>query len=193
MVNWIKRYKWWLFGIILLGGTVTWFERWQGVRDHRHDEVILAAAAKYHVDPALVKAVIWKESRFDADAKGRSGEVGLMQIMNSTAGDWAEAERKKAFDPSQLRDPAENARCGAWYLQRLLRRYRDTDNPLVYALAAYNAGPTTIMKWTKGAGATNSVEFLRQMDYPGTKNYVESVMHRYRHYQKEFRSPARTA
>jgi len=186
MINWIQRNKWWLFGIILLGGLVTLFERWLNVRDHRYDDVIVAASAKYDVDPALVKAVIWRESRFDPGATGRSGEIGLMQIMKPTAGDWAEAERLKSFNPSQLYEPAENAQCGAWYLHRLLRRYRDTDNPLVYALAAYNAGPTTITKWNKGAGATNSAEFLRQMDYPGTKKYVETILSRYRHYQGQF-------
>jgi soluble lytic murein transglycosylase len=188
MIDLIRHYKWWLFGIILLGGLVIWFERWQNVRDHQHDEAILAAGAKYHVDPALVKAVIWKESGFDAKARGRSGEIGLMQIMNATASDWAESERIKSFSPSRLYDPGENAQCGAWYLHRLLRRYRDTDNPLVYALAAYNAGPTTITKWTKGPGATNSAEFLRHLDYPGTKNYVESILKRYRHYGNQFKS-----
>jgi len=189
MIDWIKRHKWWFFGIIVLGGLVTWFQRWLDLRDHRHDEVILAAAAKYSVDPALVKAVIWRESRFDATAKGRSGEIGLMQIMPATAEDWVGAERLKSFTHAQLFNPADNAQCGAWYLHRLLRRYHDTDNPLVYALAAYNAGPTTITKWTKGAGATNSVEFLMEIDYRGTKKYIESVLERYRHYQKRFVAP----
>jgi len=193
MVDWIKRYKWWLFAVILLGGMITWFDRWRDVRDHSHDEAILAAAAKYDVDPALVKAVVWQESRFDADATGRSGEIGLMQIMKSTASDWAGAERLGSFQHSRLYDPAENTRCGAWYLHRLLRRYRDTDNPLVYALAAYNAGPTTITKWSKGAGLTNSAEFLKQMDYPGTKKYVESILARHRYYQKIFGPLAKSA
>jgi soluble lytic murein transglycosylase-like protein len=52
-------------------------------------------------------------------------------------------------------------------------------------LAAYNAGPTTITKWSKGAGATNSAEFLKQMDYPGTKKYVGSVMKRYHFYRDQ--------
>jgi soluble lytic murein transglycosylase len=168
VVELIKRYKWWLFGIILLGGVVGLFERWRSFRDHQYDEVIAVAAAKYGVDPALVKAVVWQESRFDADANGRSGEMGLMQIMRATAEDWAAFEGNKGFQASRLYDPAENVQCGAWYLKRLLRRYRDTDEAMVYALAAYNAGPTTITKWSKGESATNSAEFLKQMDYPGT-------------------------
>ena len=193
MVELIKRHKWWLFGIILLGGLVAFFQRWQRFREHRYDQIIGAAAAKHAVDPALVKAVVWRESRFDADANGRGGEVGLMQIMKATAEDWAAFEGNKAFRPSQLYDPAENVQCGAWYLKRLLRRYRGTDDPIVYALAAYNAGPTTVMKWSKGAGATNSAEFLKQMDYPGTRKYVGSVIKRYHYYQKQFTSSERKA
>jgi len=188
MVELIKRYKWWLFGIIFLGGLVTWFEGWRSHREHSQDGVILAASAKYGVHPALIKAVVWRESWFDPNAKGTSGEVGLMQIMKDTASDWAAAERIPFFVHSQLYDPARNTECGAWYLRRLLARYRHADNPMVYALAAYNAGPTRVTRWSKGAAATNSVEFLKEMDFPGTRKYVESVGRRYDHYKKVFRA-----
>jgi soluble lytic murein transglycosylase len=184
MVELIKRYRWWLFAIILLGGLVALFDRWRLQRDHSHDEVILAASTKYRVDRALIKAVVWRESWFNPRATGKSGEIGLMQIMKDTASDWAAAERVHLSTHSELYDPAKNTQCGAWYLGRLLLRYRNTDNAIVYALAAYNAGPTTITKWTKGAAATNSAEFLKQMNYIGTKKYVQSVLKQYRHYQK---------
>ena len=54
MIDLIKRYKWWLFGVILLGGLVSWIQGWRSYREHSQDEVILAASAKYGVDPALV-------------------------------------------------------------------------------------------------------------------------------------------
>lgn len=186
MIDLIKRYKWWLFGIILLGGIATYVDRWRTYREHSQDKVILAAATKYGVDPALIKAVIWRESWFDPRVTGTSGEVGLMQIMKDTANDWAAAEKLKWFTHSQLYDPARNAECGTWYLRRLLTRYRSTDNPVVYALAAYNAGPTRVSKWTLGAAATNSTEFLQQMTFPGTRKYVETVARRYQHYQQSF-------
>ncbi len=186
MVELIKRFKWWLFGIIFLGGFLALVERWLGSHEHSQDSVILAASSKYGVDPALVKAVVWRESWFDPDAKGTSGEVGLMQIMNATASDWATAQRIKAFTHHQLFDPALNIDCGAWYLRKLLTRYRATDNPVVYALAAYNAGPTRIKNWSKGSAITNSAEFLKQMDFPGTKKYVKSVTERYQHYRRLF-------
>lgn len=186
MVDLIKRYKWWLFGIILLGGIVTWYQGWRNYREHSQDVVILEASAKHGVDPALVKAVVWRESRFDPNATGTSGEVGLMQIMKDTASDWAAAERLSLFLHNQLYDPAKNTQCGAWYLRRLLNRYRYTDSPVVYALAAYNAGPTRVTKWSKGAAMTNSVAFLKEMDFPGTKKYVRSVMERHQQYRESF-------
>ena len=60
MVDLIKRYKWWLFGIIFLGGLVTYFNRWRSFHEHSQDKFILAAAAKHGVDPALIKAVVWR-------------------------------------------------------------------------------------------------------------------------------------
>lgn len=186
MIDLIKRYKWWLFGIIFLGGLVSWYQGWRSFREHSQDKAILAASAKYGVDPALVKAVVWRESWFDPRATGSSGEVGLMQIMKDTASDWASAERVSLFTHYQLYDPAKNTQCGAWYLRRLLQRYRHTDNPVVYALAAYNAGPSRVTKWSKGAAATNSAEFLAQMDFPGTKKYVKTVAARYQIYRQSF-------
>jgi len=118
-----------------------------------------------------------------------------MQIREPTAKDWAEAERIRLFMHGQLYDPAKNTQCGAWYLSRLLSRYRSTDNPLPYALAAYNAGPTHVARWRTDAATTNSLEFLKQMDFPGTKKYVRSVMQRYQHYRKSFPAtnrPSRT-
>ena len=186
MVELIKRFKWWLFAAILLGGLVALYERWRGFREDSQDEVILAAAARSGVPPALIKAVVWRESWFNPRATGRSGELGLMQIMKDTAGDWAAAEHVPAFAHSMLFDPGKNTQCGAWYLKRLLGRYARTDNPMPYALAAYNAGPGNVAKWNTGAGATNSAVFLRQIGFPATRDYVTSVMKRYHRYQGSF-------
>ena len=186
MFNWIRKRKWWLFAIILLGGAATWFERWRTWRENSQDAVILAASAHHGVSPALVKAVVWRESWFNPNARGRAGEIGLMQIMPATADDWAKAERLSFFNHHQLYEPDKNTRCGAWYLKKLLARYTQTDNPLPYALADYNAGRARVLRWNHGVAATNSAAFLRQMDFPGAKKYVESVMQQYQHYRPIF-------
>jgi soluble lytic murein transglycosylase len=182
----IRKYKWWLFGLIALGAALTLIERRRAWQEHSQDKHILAAARLHHVDPALVKAVVWRESRFNPNARGSKGEIGLMQIMKGTAEDWAKAERAPFFLHAQLFDPAKNTQAGAWYLSKLLRRYTQTDNPVLYALADYNAGRSNVLRWNKGAAATNSAAFMAQMDFPGTKAYVRTVSQRYDRYRKEF-------
>ncbi len=170
--------------IIMIGAVLYLF--WSNRREHRQDKVILAAAKSYDVDPALIKAVVWRESRFDANARGRAGEIGLMQIMESAALDWASAEKIYPFEHEQLFNPATNVLAGAWYLQKLLRRYSQTDDPLPYALADYNAGRGNVLKWNKGAAATNSEIFILQIGFPGTSNYVRTVMRKLGKYHADF-------
>jgi soluble lytic murein transglycosylase len=168
------------------------FFGWQW-REHRlelrYDEEIQAASARYKIDPTLVKAVIWQESKFNAKAVGTSGEIGLMQIREVAAMEWADAEKMWNFDHKQLFDPASNIHAGAWYLSKLLKRYPQTDNPIPYALADYNAGRTHVLRWNKGAAATNSAVFLEQMDYPGTRKYAVNVMAKQKRYARQLPAP----
>src|ERR1041385_6699888 len=116
--------------IALLGGGGFWFwERW---RENRFDPQIVAAAQKYQVPPELVKSVIWRESRFHPDSRGTRGELGLMQVREPAAREWAAAEKIEAFQFQSLLDPSTNTLAGTWYLAKLLRRYAQTDNPGVY-------------------------------------------------------------
>ena len=150
------------------------------------DQNILAAARKHDVDPALVKAVVWRESKFDPRARGAAGELGLMQIMPDTARDWAGAQRIKSFDDDMLLDPVKNTDCGAWYLRRALGRYTKTDDPVPYALADYNAGRGNVLKWMKDEAATNSAVFIEQIGFPGTRAYVRAVLERRARYAAQF-------
>lgn len=184
MIEKIKRYRWWLFAIILLGGLVTLLERYRSYRENSQDAHILAAARKYGVEPALIKAVMWRESWFNPRAKGRNREVGLMQIKAEAAGEWAKAEHVLLFAHQQLFDPARNTLAGTWYLHKLRGRYQQTDDPLPYILADYNAGRTHVLQWAKGAAATNSALFVEQIGFPTTRDYVRAVMNRCQHYRK---------
>lgn len=171
-----------LFLLVLLGLMLLYWRYYQW-RDHSQDAPILAAARRYGVAPALVKAVVWRESRFNPQARGTRGEIGLMQVLPKAAGkDWADAERLPTVTESQLLDPATNTDVGAWYLERLLKRYAQTDNPMPYALADYNAGRSNVLRWKQGAAATNSAAFVAQINFPGTRGYVKTVMRRYEHY-----------
>lgn len=183
-----RRLKWVVL-LLLLGAGVVAVLDWRWLqRERRYDAVILTAARRHGVDPALLKAVVWRESRFDADAVGRVGELGLMQITEDAALEWAGEQGIAGFDHQSLRDPGSNTLCGAWYLSRLVRRYQRTDDALPYALADYNAGRGNVLRWAKGEAATNSTAFLAAMTFPGTRDYVNAILARRGHYTNDFAS-----
>jgi len=182
----ITNWKWWLLALLLLGGALALLEQWRLGRENRHDRLILATARQYGVDPALVKAVVWRESKFDPRARGRAGEVGLMQVRAEAAGEWARAEGRRLASHTDLLDPGRNLQAGTWYLRKVLRRYAQTDNPMAYALADYNAGRTRVLNWNKGPAATNSAAFLREIDFPATRDYIRSVLRRCERYHRQF-------
>lgn len=179
----IKRRWPWLAAMIALAAIITIFESCRTYRENSHDEPILATAKKYGVDPALIKAVIWRESRFDPRVRGEAGEIGLMQVGELAAKEWADAEKRHFFSHENLFEPRESIEAGTWYLRKMLRRYAATDHPEVFALADYNAGRGNVLRWNKGAGSTNSVTFLKQMDFPGTREYIRSILKRYDKYK----------
>lgn len=179
--NWI-----WVVAVVFLGDAVAGFLFWHHRREHRFDRDILHAARVYGLDPAVVKALIWRESRFDSEARGGAGEIGLMQIREPAAFEWAEAERINSFEMSHLLSPRTNTLAGTWYLRKVMSRYKAADNPLVYALADYNAGRGNVLKWNKGAAQTNSSTFLAQIGFPGTRQYVEKILERTPRYAGDF-------
>jgi soluble lytic murein transglycosylase len=156
-------------------------------REQSQDAPIREAARRYGVEPALVKAVVWRESRFNPEARGTAQELGLMQIQEYAAGEWATAEHIPNFEHSTCLNPRTNLLAGTFYLGKLLRRYSKTDHPLPYALADYNAGRGNVLKWATGEATTNSAAFMTQIGFPGTSNYVQAVMERYEHYKQTFR------
>lgn len=171
-----------------LVGVAIWL-RWR--RDHRFDAQIREAARRYEVDPALVKAVVWRESRFQPAVRGKAGEIGLMQIRELAAKEWAAAEEIPHFDHEHIVDPGSNTLVGTWYLAKMLKRYQHTDDPVPYALADYNAGRTKVLEWLKDEAKTNSAAFLERMDYPGTKSYISRIMTARERFRRDFPVVAR--
>ena len=109
-----------------------------------------------------------------------------MQLREVAAQEWADAERLPAFEHAHCFDPHTNTLAGSWYLRKLLKRYSQTDNPLPYALADYNAGRSNVLKWNTGEAVTNSAAFVRQIRFPRTKDYVNAVIRRYEVYRPVF-------
>ena len=159
---------------------------WEIWLEQSQDIPILAAAQRYGVEPALVKAIVWRESRFHSGARGLAHEIGLMQVRAEAAQEWADAEHVPKFEHEACLDPVTNTLAGTFYLRKLLKRYAGTDDPMPYALADYNAGRGNVLKWNSGAAATNSAAFTAQIGFPSTREYVRSVTRRYRKYQRTF-------
>lgn len=148
-----------------------------------YDEEIAMVAKRLGVDPLLVKAVIWQESRFQPDKSGGYGERGLMQVTEPAAQDWVNAEGIETFVPGDLFDPKTNIEVGTWYLSRALRHWAAQEDPLPFALGEYNAGRSRVNRWSRGEMI--SAEELRQaMDIASTRAYVAAVRKRYDYYRE---------
>jgi soluble lytic murein transglycosylase len=154
---------------------------------HRYDPLIRAVAAQHGVDPALVKAVVWRESHFHAHARGTAGELGLMQVTDAAAQEWAESAGVYPLPETHLLDPRTNLLAGTWYLAKLLQRYARTDAPEVFALADYNAGRGQVLKWARDTAATNSAAFRDAIGFPSTRAYVAHVLAHRERYRRDFR------
>jgi soluble lytic murein transglycosylase len=175
-------------GLICAGalGLVQW---WRHRIERRYDGLITSVAARYGLNPGVVKAVVWRESRFDAAARGKAGELGLMQVGEDAALEWADAEGIKGFSHDQCTHPVTNILAGSWYLRKALSKYQTSDDPLPYALAEYNAGRRNVLRWKFGSAETNSVLFTQQIGFPSTSNYVREIMAKQQIFSNEFKKP----
>lgn len=149
---------------------------WWLARKYR--PIIQAAGQRHGVDPDLIIAVIWQESRFRPREVGRRGEIGLMQVTETAAREWAQAVGVQHFRVRRLYDPVVNVDAGTWYLGRALRRWAHCSNPIPYALAEYNAGLSNAQRWYK-KGGTNAELFRKHITYPTTRRYIDNIMRDY--------------
>jgi soluble lytic murein transglycosylase len=167
----------------------TLYEWISPARFQQYDQLIRAVAATNELDPMLVKAVVWRESRFDPQKFGGAGERGLMQVSEIAANEWAKENHIENFRVEELFDPKKNLEAGAWYLHRAMLRWQQEVDPTPFALAEYNAGASRAQRWAGGEGAAPipASAFLRNIDFHGTRKYVESIIDRYRFYQRRGR------
>src|ERR1044071_653559 len=78
------------------------FEWMSPARFHQYDRLIRSVALEHHLDPMLVKAVVWRESRFDPKKRGSHGERGLMQVSEVAANEWARENKVAGFNGDQI-------------------------------------------------------------------------------------------
>ena len=139
-----------------------WYERLR--YPLRYSEYVRVHADEHGLDPALLAAVIYQESKFRSGVVSSSGAIGLMQLTPSTARGIAIRTGGNAFRTADLYNPEINIRYGAWYLDNLFKKYGDEK----LVLAAYNAGQGNVDRWrAHGEG----------IQCPETRAYVKRVEH----------------
>jgi soluble lytic murein transglycosylase len=144
----------------------------------RHEDVIRQQARAKDLDPALVAAVIYRESKF-RDQTSDAGAKGYMQILPATAEFIAKRTGGTQFELRDLANPQINIAYGCWYLRYLIQRY---DGNQVAAVAAYNAGHQYVDAW---GGSSLKVDDIR---FPETRQYTEDVFDKRNDYAKHYRS-----
>ena len=170
--------------VVALGVALTWPLAHHAVKEIalplRHEDIIRQQARDKHLDPALIAAVIYAESRFRDGQTSAAGAEGLMQLTPDTAEDIARRSGGTRFVVGDLATPQVNISYGAWYLRYLLERYGGNE---AFALAAYNGGQGNVDRWIDAARRRDEALSIEAIPFAETRAYVlrvENARSRYR-------------
>jgi soluble lytic murein transglycosylase len=164
----VRRLLAFLLGLAAVAGVYAYLQHGRPVWWERHlhpllyTQIVTGHARRYRLDPALLAAVIYQESKFRSSARSSAGAIGLMQLLPSTAEGIARLTGGRRFRVDDLYDPEINVRYGAWYLRHLLDHYGSEQ----LALAAYNAGRSNVDRWRSDHEG---------IAFPETRAYVDRV------------------
>jgi len=142
------------------------------------------ASGKNGIDPLLIISIMREESRFDANARSIAGALGLMQLMPSTAHKFDKQVKIALKNAGQLHDAKTNILIGSYYLKHLIKTF----NSIPLAIAAYNAGEEAVREWLKKGNYTTVDEFIEDIPYDETRNYVKRVLTTYFEYMRASRN-----
>jgi soluble lytic murein transglycosylase len=179
-----------VLGVALIAGLVvalTWPSFHHAVREIalplRHEDIIRQQARDKGLDPALIAAVIYAESRFRDGQTSAAGAQGLMQITPATARMIARKSGGVAFTVRDLGTPQVNIAYGAWYLRYLMGRYAGNET---FALAAYNGGEGNVDRWIAAAEQRNEALTIEAIPFSETRTYVQRVRDAEREYRRSY-------
>ena len=144
--------------------------------------IIRQQAAAKRLDPALIAAVIYAETKFEPRPSS-AGAEGLMQILPATAYYLAHLSGGITFTASDLSTPSVNVAYGSYYLRYLLDHYEGNE---MLAVAAYNAGLTNVDQWVANARAHGATLSEQQIPFPETREYVRRVLSAQRDYRATY-------
>ncbi len=155
-------------------------EIWQATYPRPFRKIVERWARASRVDPDLLQALMREESLFDRWARSSTGALGLTQLMPGTARRVAQRLALGPVPPAALHQPDLNIRLGAAYLGDLLSEFAGSK---VRAVAAYNAGPEAVSRWTRARPDVELDEWVEQIPAPETRGYVKSVLGSYAAYR----------
>lgn len=147
------------------------------------DEVA-EASKENNIDPLLILSVMREESRFDPNARSIAGAIGLLQLMPETAFRLIKKIPSRLKNADELYSPVTNIMIGSYYLKSLLQEFES----LPLAIASYNAGESAVREWIKKGGYSSVDEFIEDIPYDETKNYVKKVITSYFGYKRRLDS-----
>ncbi len=137
-----------------------------------YQDVIREQAAAKHLDPALIAAVIYAETKFDPRTSS-AGAEGLMQMLPQTALFLAHRSGATTFHVSDLGTPQVNIAYGSYYLRYLLDEYHGSR---LMAIAAYNGGEANVNQWVARARSGGARFTIGRIPFPETRAYVQRVL-----------------
>jgi peptidoglycan lytic transglycosylase len=161
---------------------------WNILYPLHYEQPLVARAGDEGLDSSLMAALIWQESAFDPQARSPVGALGLMQLMPKTARSLARRLGDPRFKTAQLTDPGQNLKLGALYLKDMIDRF---GGKVERALAAYNAGPTRVARWTSGPRVISAEEFIESIPFAETRTYVMNVLSHREQYRRLYSLPVR--
>jgi soluble lytic murein transglycosylase len=147
-----------------------------------HEDIIRQQAVDKRLDPALIAAVIYAETKFDPRPSS-AGAQGLMQILPQTAAFLAHRSGATNFTTADLATPQVNIAYGSYYLRYLLDTYGGSK---VLALAAYNGGEANVSRWLAAARARGHRFTIDDIAFPETRAYVRKVLGAQRDYRRSY-------
>jgi soluble lytic murein transglycosylase len=146
-----------------------------------YQDVVAEAALANDIDPLLILSIMREESRFAPEARSVAGALGLMQLMPQTASRLSAHANVTMRHSEDLYDIKTNIYIGSYYLKSLIQTFDSV--PL--AIAAYNAGEEAVKNWTAAGKYRSTDEFIEDIPYDETRNYVKKVMTSYFEYMRQ--------
>lgn len=149
-----------------------------------YSEYVYKYSEENNIDPLLTFAIIKAESNFNRNIKSKSGAIGLMQLMESTALEEAEEANQEITVTESLYNPEINIKIGTKYYAKLIKKY---DGNTLLALAAYNAGIGNVDNWIKKGIIKQDGSNIENIPFKETNSYVRKIVRDYKIYQQLYK------